>query len=771
MRDWYEILEFDLIRQQLAQRAETPMGKHEALSLSMRVDPAAVNEALARTDEAQRIIASHAKCSFLGIQDIHEAIEKTVKRGQLSLVEVVSIWHHLQGVQHVRQFAQSFSLKNIPYFELDYHQLTIPHDLYHVLEHSLTSEDEIADDATKELHRIRRMKKQIHSDILSNLDHILKAHPDWMSEVLITTRNERYVLPIKASYKYSLGGMIHDISDSGATAFVEPEAVLHLNLQLNRLEIEEQEEINRILSTISLLVATFETALNINHEVISRLDFMFAKGAYGQEILGTIATIVEEPTIRFQNAKHPLIDPKKVVPNHFELSPEKGRFMLITGPNTGGKTVALKTIGLLVLMTQCGLAIPVTGQPQQSIFHDLFVDIGDDQSIAQSLSTFSSHMTKLIHMVDEVDQHSLVLIDEVGAGTDPMEGEALAMALFDFLHQKEATVVASTHYTNLKAFALATNYIRNASMEFSEIDLKPTYHLLDGIPGQSYAFAIAEQLGLPAQMIEKAKGYKNYYAQEHTKIMERLEHLQKELRQLEQDNYLWQTELTQKENALQTKEEKLNAKAANIEQEVQQQIQLQVEEATQTIDEIVSEIKERSQEGLKMHEWIAAKKKLREITPSPQQAVTTSEFYEGDFVQIGSMNRQGTILRKQGKMYSVLVGSMTLQVPASDLSISTAPKVEKSKNSYTGVVRPKHVPLELNIIGLRVEESLPLVDKFLDDALLVHHKQVRIIHGHGTGALRSGVHAFLKTKKFIKDFRLGGAGEGGVGATVVTLGD
>jgi DNA mismatch repair protein MutS2 len=774
MRTLYEILEFDAIRNQVAAFCRTEMARNQAAKLEHSTDPIIIQEWLDETRESLDIIFHYGGFGFDYVHNLLPLIERATKGSILNVEELYRIGSQTDAIRALYEYQkqiQSF-LPSTSRFKQLCAQLIPCKSLREEIDRCITPNLEISDAASPELRHIRRALIMKEQAVRKQLDQLLRSKSEYLSEMIITLRNDRLVLPVKTAYKYALGGIIHDQSDSGQTVYVEPELVLSLNAELMRLKQEERDEIQRILANLSALVRQNSEPLERNVLIFQALDFMLAKGHYGKAIDGSIPMISETQEVYLRHARHPLLPRESVISNNYHLGGTSPRICLITGPNTGGKTVALKTIGLLSIMMQSGLPIPAESDARLGIFSRIYVDIGDEQSLEQSLSTFSSHMKKLIETVQGANHQSLVLIDEIGGGTDPKEGESLAMAILDQFEQRQCILMATTHYSNLKTFAVQKSSFQNASMNFDESELRPTYRLRQGIPGQSYAFEISERLGLPKSIIQSSRNYKEYYSSQAELLMETM---QTELNRLDDEKQLLQLrekklaeqeiEVRTQQELLQKKEEELSAKSTSI-------IANKIEEAEARIDQIVLEMQTKQRDGLKMHEWIDAKRQLTDLQEEDQniEETTVRSYAVGEQVQVLSLSKTGKVVRKSGEEYVVLVGNVNLQVHAKQLAKSHKPNASALKKNQVSIQadRPlRTIPMELNLIGLRVSEAMPLLDKYLDDARQIRLKSVRIIHGSGTGALRLAVHQFLDQASFIESYRLGGAGEGGVGATVI----
>ncbi len=769
MRHLYDVLEFNTIKEQVAKYANTKMGREYITKLEHSNDLYEIRLSLAKSDEAMRIIYSYGTCPLAQIHDVSMSLIKAQKNAILTIEELYRIASNIEAVQNIKTFKGQLNIDNIDYFNDYVNSLTYISYLSKKIFNIISPTLEIMDNASADLAKIRKEIKKIATEIRIKMDSYMQANSEYLSDEVVTRRNDRLVIPVKSTFKNQIQGVIHDESSSGQTSFVEPTFAVLLNAKLDNLKNEEQVEINRILKILSNDVAeNAETLLN-NQKYITELDIMFAKGQYGKSIDGKICEMVTVPTLCFKHARHPLIEKRKVVANDIFLGGENNKILLISGPNTGGKTVYLKLVGLLVIMCQAGIPVPVDGEAKLSVFDSIFVDIGDEQSIEQSLSTFSSHLKKIILMVDKVNDKSLVILDELGGGTDPKEGESIAMAFIEYLHNKGSFAVITTHYSNLKIFALEKGYIENGSMLFDEENMKPQYHLSLGIMGKSYALEISKRLGLDSSIINRAKYYKEYYMSQSEKLEERLEEKMKLIRKNEEENILLKNKLNVLKEEIENEKNMLILEKEKIKNNAQEMINELVEQAMKEIDETVETIKNKEKEDLKMHEWIAAKKTLKNYLSNDETDDNQDfNFKIGDYVRLKTMSKAGTIIRIKGDKYMVDCSGITFTISGNDLQ--KWKKVEEKKTPFiSSVVGLKQVNAELNIIGLHIDEALPKVEKYLDDARSVHLKSVRIIHGHGTGALRKMVHEYLKGKKYVESYRIGGAGEGGVGATVVML--
>lgn len=768
MKDKYEILEFNVIKEKVKNYANTPMGKYLVDDIHMLNDIYDVKEALNETDEALKIIYAYGPLPLHGIFDITSDLEKVKKDYVLEIENIYRISRNIEITNQILKFKDELPVKDCLVFNDYVDQIHYFEYIKKRIDECISPSLDIYDNATSELKRIRREIKKYESDIRSKLDHFIVSNSDYLNDTIVTYRNDRIVVPVKASYKYQIKGIIHDESQSRQTSYVEPDFVIEINSKIYKLKQDEHEEIMKILRNLCGLIKEVSDALIINQIMFTKLDFMFAKGMYAKEIKGQVPKIKEGKSfIHFVHARHPLLDQNKVVANDVFLGEDKD-IIIVSGPNAGGKTVYLKTIGLLSLMALSGLAVSVDGTCEMTLLSDIFLDIGDEQSISQSLSTFSSHMSKLINIIDNIDEHSLVLLDEIGGGTDPKEGESLAMAIIDYLHVRKTLGVITTHYSNLKTFAIEKDYIKNASMLFNEETLSPLYKIELGVSGKSYAYDISLKLGLDNFILENAKKYEDYYSKEQDKLIEKLENELKDLKKRE-EYLLKEIEENKKlQQEIENKNIEITKKLQEIEEQAQETIDEKILEALEEIDIIVNELK--SKDEIKLNHIIDAKNKVKSHhKEKEEEKVINNETLEvGDSVLVTTIRKVGIIERINNDKYTVNVNGMSLTVDKSKLEFVSKPKVEKPSSKVKVGSGLKTVNYELNIIGLRVEDAMPKVIKHLDDARIVHLKQIRIIHGFGTGALRTAVHEYLKKQKNI-EYRFGGPGEGGQGATIVTL--
>ena len=648
------------------------------------------------------------------------------------------------------------------------------------------SEEEISDDASSTLKHIRRniesINGKVHSTLLSLVNGSLR---NYLQDPIITMRGDRYCIPVKAEYRSQVNGMIHDQSSSGSTLFIEPMAIVKLNNDLKELYGKEQEEIQVILARLSVDVAAYMDEIRTNYRVLSELDFIFAKGALALSMNASKPIFNTHGYIHIREGRHPLLNKKTVVPITVTLG---GDFdlLIVTGPNTGGKTVSLKTVGLFTLMGQAGLHIPALDRSELAIFESVYADIGDEQSIEQSLSTFSSHMTNIVSFLQDVNEKSLVLFDELGAGTDPTEGAALATAILSYLHDRGIRTMATTHYSELKVFALSTPGVENACCEFDVETLRPTYHLLIGIPGKSNAFAISSKLGLPDFIIESAKGHLSEQDESFEDLLSDLETSRRTIEKEQSEIAAYKREIEKLKRELDKKHERLDEQKERILREANEKANAILREAKEVADETIKQFHKIGKESVTAADLEREREKLRKKMAKTQSTVKlekktpakqhkASDFRLGESVKVHSLNLTGTVSSlpdAKGNLF-VQMGILRSQVHMSDLEIIeepiTATERQRQRTSTGKIKMGKSMTVspELNLLGKTVDEALAELDKYLDDAYIAHLSPVRIVHGKGTGALRAGVHNYLKRQKHVKSYRLGAFGEGDAGVTIV----
>ena len=675
----------------------------------------------------------------------------------------------------------------------------------------ILSEDEIADEASPGLSRVRRSIKAAADRIHTQLNSILNSHRTYLQDAVITMRDGRYCLPVKAEYKNQVSGMVHDQSATGSTLFIEPMAIVKLNNEIRELEIQEQKEIEAVLASLSNEAAPHIEELRLNMELLAQLDFIFAKAALSRQYRCSAPVFNDKGRIHIKDGRHPLLDPQKVVPINIWLG-KNFDLLIVTGPNTGGKTVSLKTVGLFTLMGQAGLHIPAWEGSELAVFDEVFADIGDEQSIEQSLSTFSAHMTNIVSILQQADSRSLCLFDELGAGTDPTEGAALAIAVLSFLHNMKCRTMATTHYSELKVFALTTPGVENACCEFSVETLQPTYRLLIGIPGKSNAFAISKKLGLPDFIIEDAKSHLEAKDESFEDLLASLETSRVTIEKEQEEIRSYKEEIAQLKSRLTQKEERLDERKDKLIRNASEEAQRILREAKETADQTIREINRLASESGVGKELEAQRAKLREQikktddklavkAKGPSQPISPKKLKIGDGVKVLSMNLKGTVSTlpdAKGDLF-VQMGILRSRVNIRDLELIREDDISatlgdgssrtyggtaagykakktfsqaKGNGSGSGQIRMSKsfsVGTEVNLIGMTTDEAVPAMEKYLDDAYLAHMPSVRVVHGRGTGALKNACHKRLRQLKYVKDFRLGEFGEGGTGVTIVTF--
>ena len=758
-------LEFSKILDQVAMYAHSSLATKRVLDLTAYKDLDELHDEIKRTNEAMDIARLLGRLPINAMDDISGAIKLAKTDAILSPEELYAIYHVLDNVSHLKSYFASYEGEIIA---LRDYATTLEGDehLKSEIERCILPDFSIADDASAALLKIRKSMRSLTSSIRKTMESYLKTSGDALSLDNLTSRNDRLVLAVKSDHRSEIKGLVHATSASGQTFYIEPERVVTMNNELNDLRADEQEEIRRILKTLSRYVKRIAISLSYDLELVTVLDFIFAKAEYGNFIDGMMPDVVQNGNLSLHQARHPLIDPEKVVANDIIL---KQKVLMITGSNTGGKTVTLKTAGLLSLMAEAGLPVSAT-KATIPFFDEIYVDMGDDQSIAESLSTYSSHVKKQIQYLHLASKHSLVLIDEIGSGTDPQEGSALAKAMIDAFIQKGCTLIITTHYGSLKNYGQAHDDIALASVGFNIETMKPTYKLKLDTIGSSYAFEIAENLGMDEAIIKKALAYQQEDENETERLAKKLAIKEAELS--EKEEYLTKT-LAQAQADKQSYEKKLagieKQREATLEQAKKASNAL-LDDAKKMIDEIIKEVREK--DNIKDHEVLNAKHMLDDLKHEKKQKVKVQNhtFVVGDHVKIDSMNREGDISEVlKNHQVTVLVSGLAIKLKDTDITfLHPKTKVQKVKSGGRPKMK-KTGHYEVNIIGMRYQEAMDTVDKFIDDAIVLGYPSVRIIHGMGTGVLRNGVRKMLKTNKNVKAFRDGVPNEGGLGATVVDL--
>ena len=787
-------LEYNKILDQLTEYAFSADAKSRCQKLRPITDRAQIEQLQQQTSDALSRLFKYGSLSFSGVTDIRDSLKRLEIGGALSAIELLRVCSLLESAKRAKAFARSQDDSDQPDDSLTslFAGIEPLTPLCDEIRRCILSEDEIADDASSTLHSIRRSMRGMNDKIRAQMNSMINntTTRSYLQDTVITMRDGRYCLPVKAEAKSLVPGMIHDQSSTGSTLFIEPMAVVNLNNEYKELQLREQEEIEVILAGLSNLTASYATQLLANYELLTELDFIFARAAFAQTYNGVAPLFNDDGRIHIRKGRHPLLDPKKVVPIDVRLG-EDFRLLIVTGPNTGGKTVSLKTVGLLTLMGQSGLHIPASERSELGIFDEVFADIGDEQSIEQSLSTFSSHMVNIIRILEQVNDRSLVLFDELCAGTDPTEGAALAISILSKLHLYGARIMATTHYSELKVYALSTPGVENACCEFDVATLSPTYRLLIGIPGKSNAFAISEKLGLPTDLIADAKGRISKSEGDFEDLIADLEKSRStiEREQLEINQY--KAEIESLKEKLEQKQERLDSSRDKILREANEQAYNILKEAKDVADETIRNFNKYGKAGAPVSEMEKERTKLRGKMDKAAQKMSEQKKASvpnhnvpkklriGDSVKVISMNLKGTVHslpNARGDLY-VQMGILRSLVNINDLILleeDATPGTKKFQKTSAGKIKMSKsasVSTEINLIGKTTDEAIPLLDKYLDDAYLAHLPSVRIVHGKGTGALRNAVQAHLKRLKYVKSFHLGEFGEGDAGVTIAEFKD
>ncbi len=780
-------VEYDKIINLLEEHADSPLGKRYCAELLPMADREEIGHAQRETSDALTHVLTQGGVSFRGVKDVRESLKRLEIGGILGMGELLDVSKLLNAAGSVKAFfRKSLNDQEETGDSLNgyYQQLEPLFPLMNEIRRCIVAEGEMADDASPGLAHVRKSLKGAASRIHDQLNQVVNTKRNMLQDGIITMRNGRYCLPVKAEYRSSFPGMLHDQSATGSTLFMEPNSVVKLNNEIRELEMKEQEEIEKVLSDLSNL--TGEQAFEIEQDfyVLSKLDFIFAKANLSKEMKGTEPKFPEDGLIQIKKGRHPLIAKDRVVPIDIHLGKDVS-LLVVTGPNTGGKTVSLKTVGLFTLMGQAGLHIPAFDGSSLRIFQEVYADIGDEQSIEQNLSTFSSHMVNTVSILERADEESLVLFDELGAGTDPVEGAALATAILSNLHGRGTTVMATTHYSELKLYALQTPGVENACCEFDVATLRPTYRLLIGVPGKSNAFAISGKLGLSEDIIQEAKGRVTSDAQAFEDVIADLENTRAKLEQEHETASRNRKEIDALKRELREKSEKLDRSKERILANANAEASRILSEAKEYADETIrkynkwassdSHIREMEEERARLREEIKEKggKQLKKEKKKRASSVQAKDLMIGADVRIFSLNSVGTVStlpNDKGELF-VQAGLLRTKVKLNDIELikKQEPKQEKRQTGGGRIRMDKSMGIrqDVNLIGMTVDEAMPVLSKYLDDAYLAHLDKVTVIHGRGTGALRKAVHGHLKRTKYVKSFRLGEFGEGDMGVTVV----
>ena len=833
-------LEYDKIINQLTEYAASPLGKELCRSLTPSSDLEEIRTWQAQTTDAVTRIRFKGSTSFSGVRDIGDSLKRLEIGSSLGIHELLAISSNLTAAARAKAYGRHEAEQdtrsgaanrnatggkdgagsrntagqntgagtpdsNAPEDDYDsleplFAGLEPLTPLNNEIKRCILSEDEIADDASPGLSHVRRSMKVAADRIHTQLNSILNSNRSYLQDAVITMRDGRYCLPVKSEYKNQVSGMVHDQSSTGSTLFIEPMAIVKLNNEIRELEIQEQKEIEAVLASLSNQAAPYCGELRMNQELLAQLDFIFAKAGLARHYKCSAPVFNDRGYIHIKDGRHPLLNPQTAVPINIWLGRDFD-LLIVTGPNTGGKTVSLKTVGLFTLMGQAGLHIPAWEGSELAVFDEVFADIGDEQSIEQSLSTFSAHMTNTVRILKEADPRSLCLFDELGAGTDPTEGAALAIAILTFLHNMKCRTMATTHYSELKVFALSTPGVENACCEFNVETLQPTYRLLIGIPGKSNAFAISQKLGLPGYIIDDAKSHLEAKDESFEDLLTSLESSRLTIEKEQAEINAYKDEIASLKNRLTQKEERLDERKDKILKNATEEAQRILREAKETADQTIKQInklaassgvgKELEAERARLRDQLKKTDEKLTVKPKgPSQPISPKKLKIGDGVKVLSMNLKGTVStlpNARGDLY-VQMGILRSLVNIRDLellnekdisatlgdgsSISYGGKAARGKGSGSSQIKMSKsstVSAEVNLIGMTVDEAVPAMEKYLDDAYLAHLQTVRVVHGRGTGALKNAVHKRLRQLKYVKEFRLGQFGEGDSGVTVVTF--
>ncbi len=786
----FKTLEFYNILSSLSDLCVSRTAKERARDLRPVHDAEDVRLLLQQTEDAKTMMTTGGSPAFGGIREVKASLSRVDRGGVLSIRELLDVASMLHAAMQVSKYGaeQMEKNENKTTLDEDFSRIQTNRWLESKINRAIISEEEIADAASAELANIRRQMRQQNTRVRETLNHIVSSqtYSKYLQESLITQRDGRYVIPVKSEHRHDIPGMVHDISSSGATLFIEPSQVVDANNQIRILQGKEKEEIDRILAELSADVHDSADGIESDYEVLCKLDFIFAKAQMSFRMNACAPEINEDIKVNLLRARHPLLDPKKAVPIDIAIG-DKYDTLVITGPNTGGKTVSLKTLGLLCLMAASGLHIPCNEQSSVCLFENIYADIGDEQSIEQSLSTFSAHMKNTVSILQRCHQGDLILFDELGAGTDPVEGAALAVSIIEYGRQMAALVAATTHYSELKVYALTTEGVENASCEFDVKTLQPTYRLLTGVPGKSNAFAIAKRLGLPETIIERAR---EQISSENAKFEDVIERLESERHRLEREredaNRLKRTAQSEKDKAVRLAgktEDETDAILERARREAERIIK-DARMASETVMNQLEDAKKQSKQNVQEQNLAAARAAMRStLSAAEKKAMARKKktveqdanrpLRVGDAVMLVNVGVKGTVLKEANKDGNVFVqaGIMKMNVPANELKLIEQPKKQKPKpaprSGGARDIRRSQVKSELDLRGMMVDEALLEVDRYISDCLMSHINAATLIHGKGTGALRTAIHEHLRHDKHIKSMRVGRYGEGDSGVTII----
>ncbi|RUL46492.1 MULTISPECIES: endonuclease MutS2 [Lysinibacillus] len=778
-------LEYDKVREQVANFCTSTLGKNAIEQLIPETEFERVVELLEEMDEGLSILRVKGNVPMGGIFDVRPHAKRAQIGGMLSPIELMEIASTIRASRILRNFIEDLEQEGdiqIPHFIERKEQLPILTALQHEINDCIDDNGAVLDSASTTLRSIRQSLRSEEAKVRQKLESLTRGSnaTKMLSDAIVTIRNDRFVIPVKQEYRGHYGGIVHDQSSSGQTLFIEPESVVQANNEIGRLKIKEKVEIERILTVLSAKVQEVSHDIFVLVQILGDIDVILAKGKYGQANKCTMPKMNEDGYIRLVRARHPLISIEEAVPNTIEFGRDITA-IVITGPNTGGKTVTLKTVGLCTLMAQAGLPVPALDGSELAVFDQLFADIGDEQSIEQSLSTFSSHMVNIVDILSKFDSRSLVLFDELGAGTDPQEGAALAISILDEVVGRGARVMATTHYPELKAYGYNRPGVVNASVEFDVETLSPTYRLLIGVPGRSNAFEISKRLGLKESIIEQAKSFTGTDRHEVESMIASLEESRRRSEREAEEAHILLEEAKELHEQLAERIKTYDEKKENLEKKAKDKARKIVDQAKEEAEKVIAELRqmrENANKAVKDHEIIEAKKRLDEAAPKENPVLKkqaqlrerSQNLKVGDEVKVISYGQKGTLIDKVSETeWVVQIGILKMKLEESDLQF-VKPDKEKQTVAMTNVRnRNSHVKLELDLRGERYEDAILRTEKYIDDALLANYPRVSIIHGKGTGALRQGIQSYLKGHKRVKSFRYGEAGEGGFGVTVVEL--
>ena len=787
-------LEYTKIIDQLTEYASTEMGKQMCRELQPSCDLGTIRQSQTETTDALTRVRMKGSLSFGGVKDVRGSMKRLEIGSSLGIPELLAVSSLLTVAARAQSYGRHEKSEEFPDDSLDerFRALDPLTPVNNEIKRCLPSEDEVSDDASPGLAKVRRSMKIVGGRVHTQLNSILNSSRTYLQDAVITMRDGRYCLPVKAEYKSQVPGMVHDQSSTGSTVFIEPLAIVKLNNELRELEIQEKREIEFVLAALSSQLMPYTDAILSDLSILAELDFIFAKAALSRHYNCVEPKFNNKRYINIKDGRHPLLNPKQVVPINIWVG-DSFDLLIVTGPNTGGKTVSLKTVGLFTLMGQSGLHIPAFEGSELAVFDNVFADIGDEQSIEQNLSTFSAHMTNIVSILNEADANSLCLFDELCSGTDPTEGAALAIAVLNFLHNMTCRTIATTHYSELKVFALTAPGVENACCEFNVETLRPTYRLLIGIPGKSNAFAISRKLGLPDYIIDEAKNQMEQKDESFEDLLANLENSRVTIEKEREEIASYKQEIETLKNRLQQKEERFSEQKEKMLSKAREEAQKILQDAKDTADQTIRNINKLAKSSGVNKELEAERTKLRgkiqdvdkklavKKTAAPKKAVSAKKLRLGDTVRVLSMNLKGTVSslpNAKGDLY-VQMGILRSQVNIKDLElvdeatisgpgVPTAPK-NKTGSGKIKMSKSLSVSPEINLIGMTTDEAVPAMEKYLDDAYLAHLPQVRVVHGRGTGALRAACHKRLKKLNYVKEFRLGEYGEGDTGVTIVVF--